>query len=806
MISTRNKTQKLSRQLIAAILALYFGVALTFTLFQLLSEFHNEKNRLTEQIASIFETFQPTINEALWNYEEEQLRAAMAGLYRNPEIFGIHIISIDQEQWNLGYVQETTNSKENKTNKVTEHFDDSLYSFSKKQLDIDKVGTKLYHTRFPILRQVEGSQETIGYQTIYYSSVTIYERLWITFLITISGALIKTLALWLISIFVVSKLVSKPLNELEKRISEFDINSIDSSSTECFYPKSKNQNEIYFLKHSYAKFCDELILRNQNIEENEKKLEATIKKRTEILEKTTEDLQKANAVKSNFLATMSHEIRTPMNAILGCVQILRKSNLLEQDKKLVSTINTSCKNLLTIINDILDFSKIEADKMILEKIPFDLEKTLDDTINVFLPIAKEKNITLDFKKSGHVTDKYIIGDPTRITQIINNFLSNAIKFTDIGSVVLYMDIKKNLPGSVDITLTVQDTGIGMNQEQLQGLFKKFTQADSSTTRNYGGTGLGLAICKHLIENMGGNIHAESAPNIGSKFIAKFTADSATQESVSENIPQQHRTDTIAARILLVDDVEANREIATLILQDYNHTITTASNGINAVEIYREKYADIDLILMDCQMPEMDGFEASKTIRKYELKNQFPITPIIALTASALQETQNQCIEAGMNSFVTKPIEEHKLVDNIQEQLLLTSKQDAPTVLQLDPQEKPISNNDRLDISVLDGIVKRFGNERGTKFIHIALSSINSRIDELEKAVDNQDLETLSRSAHSLKSSFANVGAFRAQALANEVELEHKEHNTSIQNDSIENLLAEAQIAKQRLQQYLGASD
>ena len=372
----------------------------------------------------------------------------------------------------------------------------------------------------------------------------------------------------------------------------------------------------------------------------------------------------ANRIKSAFLANTTHEVRTPLNGILGMSNLLKKTRLTLEQRDLVETIERSGNALLKLVNDILDFSKIEAGKLTLESIPFNLHQLLKDIFNMFQPIARP-GVKLLLSIDPGVPDA-VAGDPGRLRQILINLLNNALKFTGQGHVKLRVQPEKTSTVYVTLSFAVEDTGRGMSEQKLSKLFDRFDQADASTARNYGGTGLGLSISKELVTLMGGEISAVSTQGAGTTMTVVVTLliDQPQAEAVSEGRPSvdAEPPKPAAVRVLLVDDSPINVKVAAAMLGSDGCAITVAWNGAEAVELVKQETYDV--ILMDCQMPEMDGFEATARIREWE--GQQRRTPIIAVTASNLMDGKAQCLAAGMDDFLAKPIgltEVRKLVHN-----------------------------------------------------------------------------------------------------------------------------------------------
>jgi signal transduction histidine kinase/DNA-binding NarL/FixJ family response regulator len=566
-----------------------------------------------------------------------------------------------------------------------------------------------------------------------------------------------------------SKELVKQHNTALKQIGEIEAQKIELE--QAFKKSSKHHIMLQKALHQIETQKNDL----------EKALE-TINAQNKKLEIANKEIRKSSKMKEIFLANTSHEIRTPLNAILGFTNLLLNTNLDSSQRRYIENIKASGNNLLVVINDILDFSKIESGKLSLEQIEFNFKNLINHTLNTLLVKASEKNIDIKSNISPEVPEM-IIGDPVRLNQILINLLGNAIKFTgEKGKIKLTVNVGSSPEDYIKLLFKVEDNGIGIMPDKLDTIFQSFTQGESDIARRYGGTGLGLSIVKQLITMQNGNINVESKVGKGTTFTFYVILKKTDNDVAKLNINQNKNIVSKNAdnmHILLVEDNLINQQLAFDTLKSWNSTIKIdlANNGRIALE--KTKNNNYNLILMDIQMPEMDGIEATQEIRK--LPAPKCNTPIMAMTAHALKTEKENCFKIGMNEYISKPFDPQDLFSKI---MKFANKNYYK-------QKTTISNNKITDMQFkffnTDNLKKIYGNnnDKIVKIVELCYESIPNEIAEIKEAYENKKWDVLRNKAHALKPKLGYLGMLDCQNNAKNIEYLSQQNE---QRDKISSLI------------------
>ncbi|MBF0523622.1 MAG: PAS domain S-box protein [Deltaproteobacteria bacterium] len=521
--------------------------------------------------------------------------------------------------------------------------------------------------------------------------------------------------------------------------------------------------------HSEEKFIDHLgkhfLVTTAPLHDNAGKLRGCVHVAHDITERKSAEqeiiksramAEAANRAKSDFLANMSHDLRTPLNGIIGSSILLFDTGLTTEQRDYVKIIGTSGEVLLEMINDILDISKIEAGKMDLETVPFDLRTLVFHSCEIVRPRLEGRKINLSYSIEEEGVPQVLRGDPVRFRQILINLLGNAVKFTEEGTIAVSLSVEELIDNKCKIHLIVKDTGIGIPTNKLEDIFEPFKQAKRSTARAYGGTGLGLAICRRIAGLMGGSIRAENNPpdHRGASFHVTLWMEVGQEIELIEQTPASNPAEHVTKRILLVEDNLVNQFITKKLLEKFGQQVEIATDGQQALD--RSSSGEFDLILMDVEMPVMDGLDATRAIRETE-KTTGKHIPIIAMTAYAMGDDRERCLASGMDDYLTKPINSEKLFEVINKFVSIPGEQfSRPELFGMNDHQAWSTGDDFNPVELL----KRAFNDHdlAKELLRMFLESIPPRIFDIKEAVDHNDAGALLHAAHFLKGSAGNIAA------------------------------------------------
>jgi signal transduction histidine kinase/HPt (histidine-containing phosphotransfer) domain-containing protein len=483
---------------------------------------------------------------------------------------------------------------------------------------------------------------------------------------------------------------------------------------------------------------------------------ARLQQYEEELSRAKQEIESAKQTRSDFLANMSHELRTPLHEIVGMTDLLLGTDLTPEQQGYLNTAKSSSNTLLSLIGDVIEFSELEAGQLRVQEKEFDLAEPLERMSEIMAPRAAEKGLRFSTMLSSELPRGFV-GDANRLRQILTNLVANAIKFTDRGEVSVRVSANAVQDSEVELVFQVSDTGIGIPEDRREIIFDPFQQADTSATRRYGGVGIGLAMAKQLVKLMGGHIGVDSEPGKGSTF--HFTVRLKRQAKPVQPTIVTGARPIKTLQILLAEDSPTNQLIAVSSLKKAGHVVTVANNGLQAVRAFEEKgkrglYSYFDLVLMDVAMPEMDGLEATRTIREKE-KSWGGHVPIVAMTAFATKEYQDKCVAAGMDAYVSKPVRMDELSKTIEPLLVAEqggTEQSAP----------PVVLTEALEVMGGDVDIMR-------EAVAVSLKEIPEELAELKQAMARQDSKGVEAKAHRLKGVIGNLGGLAARDIAQRLE-------------------------------------
>ena len=634
--------ESISTQLMRVVFLWYCLVAISVTAVHVFEEYRQTKDTISKELISYQTIFGPVLGKSMWNLDRERIDDVMNAMVLVPVIKGVKINKVEDDNIFMAQGMVMNNNLE------TLLYQGELVTVLGNQDD-------LFEYEFSVIYEYAGVGHELAKVTLYSSSSVVLDRVKTGFIFLIINAIIKGIALWVIFYWFSHRILLRPLNKLATFVKQINFNNMGDIKTISI---TNENNELRDLQVSFSKMIEELEGSKYQVLDLNNNLVERVRIKTQQIELEKQRVVEALKVKTSFLATMSHEIRTPLNGVVRMLTLLKSAELDDKSLNKVRLAQDSANTLMLLINDILDYSKIESGYLKLEKVPICLEDEITDILDVNKILIHQNNLELKVELTN-LSEYRVLGDALRLGQIFNNLLSNAIKFTSEGGIeiscTLDDDSKQN--GMCILKVDIKDSGMGIKLENIDGLFQVFTQADASTTRKFGGTGLGLAIVKELCELMGGKIWVDSTYGEGSCFSFEIYFQKVLFHEPKLSTKNDLAINEIpSAKILLVEDNLINQEVACEMLRDLSQEVSIAHNGQEALNILQG--SQFDLVLMDCHMPIMDGYEATQFIRNKGILakgRDIPI-PIVAMTANAMDGDMEKCLEAGMDDYLSKPVD------------------------------------------------------------------------------------------------------------------------------------------------------